>query len=143
MFSRKKAQVQVFEQVLLFAIGVMIFLASFAAFSAYQNYYVNMGNSDQLIQVREYIAYAVFKTSELGDDIESYTTLDIPRTIGGETYVIELSENGLVITTIPSDEKSHAGLYGLNETFQFLESKVISSAGKVVLYKNGDKIIIT
>lgn len=135
-----KGQVQVFEQVLLFFIGVLIFMACFVAFNAYQDYFVTVGNSDQMMQVRDYIGYAIFKASMTGD--ESYTTLDIPQTIGGEGYTVRLSEDGLNIMRLPSGETSDTSLYGLAGTMEFGGS-ASSSSGRVVLYKNGNKIIIT
>ncbi|MBM3304224.1 MAG: hypothetical protein FJY76_03930 [Candidatus Aenigmarchaeota archaeon] len=138
-----KGQMLVFEQVLLFAIGVLIFVICFASFSAYEGYFVQTGNEDQLVQVRDYIAYAVVKASEGWNGTNSYFTIRIPKTIGGEIYRVRLWPGGLNVTMLPSMKYSFTGLYGLNATAEFKESEVTSTSGMIVLYKNGNKIILT
>lgn len=139
----RKGQVQVFEQVLLFMIGVLIFIVCFASFSAYESYFVTTGNEDQLIQVRDYIAYAIVKASEGWDTTDLYATLDLPKTIGGELYTVKLSPKGLNVTAMSSMKSKFTDLYGLNLTTELVESEVPSSYGRIVLYKNGNKIILT
>lgn len=141
--ARRKGQAQVFEQVLLFAIGVMIFIVCFASFSAYQSYFVDAGNTDQLIQIRDYIAYAIVKASEGWNTTDSYITLEVPKTIGDEMYRVKLWPKGLTITMLPSMRSNFTELYGINLTTELIESEVPSSYGRIVLYKNGNKIILT
>ncbi len=141
--SSMKGQILVFEQVLLFAIGVLIFIICFASFSAYESYFAETGNADQLVQVREYIAYAIVKASEGWDGTESYFTIRIPKNIGSEIYRVSLSPEGLNVTMLPSMKYSFTGLYWLNETSEMVRSEVTSTSGMIVLYKNGDKIILT
>ncbi len=141
--KRQKGQILVFEQVLLFAIGVLIFVICLASFSAYESYFAETGNADQLTQVREYIAYAVVKASEGWDSTTSYFTIQIPKTIGSETYRVRLSPEGLNVTMLPSMKYSFTGLYWINSTTQLMESEVTSTSGMIVLYKNGNKIILT
>jgi hypothetical protein len=141
--GRKKGQTMVFEQVMLFAIGVMIFIICFASFSAYQGYFVETGNEDQLNQVLNYIGYAIVKNSEGWNGTESYISIKIPKTIGGEMYSIRLYDNGLNITMLPSMKTAFSGLYGLNRTTGMVDSEAMSASGVIVLYKNGNKIILT
>ena len=138
-----KGQLMVFEQVMLFAIGVLIFIICFASFSAYQGYFTQAGNDDQATQVRDYIAYSVVRASEGWNSTISYTTIQIPRSIGGEMYKVALSAKGLNLTRLQSQNSSFTGLYGLNLTMELVNSEVSSSSGMIVLYKNGNKIILT
>ena len=50
-----KGQTLVFEQVLLFSLGVVILITSFALFIMYQNFYLSKTTQDQVTQVKEYI----------------------------------------------------------------------------------------
>jgi len=138
-----KGQILVFEQVLLFAIGVLIFVICFASFSAYESYFAETGGADQLDQVRDYIAYAIVRASEGWGNTSSYFTIQIPKSIGGETYRIRLSPEGLNVTALPSMKYSFTGLYWLNATTDMEESEIMSTSGMIVLYKNGNKIILT
>lgn len=138
-----KGQTLVFEQVILFVIGVMIFIVCFFSFSAYQSYFSQAGKTDQLEQVSNYIAYAIVKTSESWNSTSSYFTINIPTTIGGEIYRVELLSYGLNVTTLPSMNYSFTNLYGIYKLTELDESEVSSTNGKVVLYKNGNKIILT
>jgi hypothetical protein len=133
----------VFEQVLLFAIGVLIFVICFASFSAYESYFAETGNADQLDQVRDYIAYAVVKASEGWSSTNSYFTIRIPKNIGNEIYRVRLFPGGLNVTLLPSMKYSFTGLYWLNATTEMADSEVTSTSGMIVLYKNGNKIILT
>ncbi len=141
--SSLKGQMLVFEQVLLFAIGVLIFVICFASFSAYESYFAETGNTDQLTQVREYIAYAIVKASEGWGSTDSYLTILIPKSIGNEIYRVRLSPKGLNVTMLPSMKYSFTGLYWLNATTEMIESEAVSTSGMIVLYKNGNKIILT
>jgi len=140
---RRKGQMLVFEQVMLFAIGVAIFAICFASFSAYESYFAETGNADQLDQVRDYVAYAIVKSSEGLGVTSSYFTIQIPKSIGGEIYRVSLSPLGLNVTALPSMKYSFTSLYNLGETTEFRESEVMSTSGMIVLYKNGNKIILT
>ena len=138
-----KGQINVFEQVMLFLISVLIFLACLMAFSSYQQYFISTGNSDQLVLVRDYIAYSIIKASEAGNETESYTTLYIPKVIGSETYIIRLSPAGLTLDMPFSKETKSTNLYGIGSSMELGTSDVSSSYGRVILYKDGNKIIIT
>ena len=142
-----KGQLMVFEQVMLFILGVLIFLVCFASFSSYGDVFTQNGNDDQLEQVTNYIAYSIVRASEGWNGTSSYYDIDIPKTIGGESYRIKLTPAGLNVTTLPSFNYRFSYLYGLNRTVDFSGSgggsEVTSQTGIVVLYKNGNKIILT
>lgn len=138
---KRKGQAMVLEQVMLFSIGVVILVTSFALFMMYQSFYLTETTQDQIIQVREYILSNIVKMAT-ENDYESQVVLSIPERMGGNFYRISLSDIGLNLTTGPGSEVSDfSALYGLNETFTF-SGMVVSDRGKIVIYKKGDSINI-
>ena len=78
----------------------------------------------------------------MGTGEDSSVILKIPKKIGNENYMIELSSDGLNLTSINTKVSKHSSLYSLNETFS-LSGKVASGAGSVIIYKTGNQIIIS
>lgn len=138
---KSKGQTLVFEQVLLFTIGVTVFLISFALFMMYQNHYISETTRDQITQVKEYLLSNIIKLCEK-EDFNSSIVLDLPQTIGNSLYRISFSPEGLNITLEPETTiYEFSNLYGFNETFTF-KGMVISDRGKIVIYKRGNSIYI-
>jgi hypothetical protein len=128
----------VFEQVLMFSIGVAIMIMAFALFTMYQNYYTSATASDQMTEVKEYVLSSIIKACE--SDANVTMILTIPKTVSNSFYKISLSNAGLNVTLEPpSGSGDFSPLYGLNETFEF-SGMVISDLGKVVVYKNGNLV---
>lgn len=138
---KKKGQILVFEQVLLFSLGIVILLSSFALFYMYQNYYITETTQDQLAQVKEYLLSNIIQLCEK-NDLESQIVAPVPKMIGNSFYRVSLSNSGLNVTLEPEGQANQfSTLYGLNETFSF-SGMVISDRGEIVIYKRGDSIII-
>ncbi|MEE9323106.1 MAG: hypothetical protein V3U72_01040 [Candidatus Aenigmarchaeota archaeon] len=139
---KSKGQILAFEQVLIFAISVVILITSFALFAMYQNFYISEATQDQLTQVKEYILSSIIKLCEK-NDLESSIVLSIPKKIGGSFYRIKLSKESLNITLWPPERgiDEFSTLYGFNETFDF-SGRVISDMGKVVIYRRGNSILL-
>lgn len=131
---RMKAQSLIFEQVMLFAVGIFIFIVCFAIFTAYQSHFLSVSVNDQLEEVRNAIVFNILKLSEKDDMVESIITLPIPKNVGSEGYKVELSENGLNVTAFFSGISKFSNLYGLNESFE-LNGKAMSTNGRVIIYK--------
>lgn len=141
MNSKVKGQVIVFEQVLLFSIGIIILITSLSLFMMYQNYYLSSTTQDQLTEVRDYVLSNIIGLCNNGG-ANSTVILPIPRRVGTSLYKISLSNSGINITTEPkSDINDFSTLYRLNQTFSF-SGMVVSDLGKMVLYKNGNAITI-
>lgn len=135
---RRKGQMLVFEQVLMFSIGVAIMIMAFALFTMYQNYYTSATASDQMTEVKEYVLSSIIKACE--SDANVTMILTIPKTVSNSFYKISLSNAGLNVTLEPpSGSGDFSPLYGLNETFEF-SGMAISDLGKVVVYKNGNLV---
>ena len=133
-----KAQSTIIEQVLLFAISVVIFIMCFAVFMGYQDYFLSIGINDQLENTRNLIALNIIRLSEKGL-ADSSITIPISKNAGNEPYKIELSENGLNVTSLFSGVSKVSSLYGLGESFGF-DGKAVSTAGRVVIYKKENEI---
>jgi hypothetical protein len=136
---RMKAQSLIFEQVLLFAVGVFIFVVCFAIFTSYQDYFLSVSVNDQLEEVRNLIVFNILKLSEKGDEVESSITLPISKNVGSEGYKVELSGNGLNVTSIISGISKFSNLYGLNESFE-LNGRAMSTSGRIIIYKTEKRI---
>jgi len=136
--KKMKSQSIIFEQVLLFVMGVTIFIMYFAVFNIYQGYFTSVGVNDQLSQIKGLISSSILKlTSKEGTTAS--ITLKIPKRIGNEVYRIELSNNGINITSMITGISKHSNLYNLNESVN-LTGEVLSIAGKVMIYKKGNEI---
>ena len=131
----------IFEQVLLFMIGVSIFMAMFYSFTSYQNHYMSVGASDQIDQVKNLIAANIMEVSNLPLDAVSTRTINIPGSVSGEYYKIILSSGGLNISTYDGKITRSLPLGGINETYN-LSGETTSKSLKIVIYKTADRIII-
>ncbi len=134
-----KGQTLVFEQVLLFTMGIAIFIASFAIFAMYQNQYLEVTVNDQLTAVKEYVMLYIANLAKMGE-FNSSLTIGIPRTISDNYYRIKISNGGINVST-HGGAFSHSGFGTLNRTFEF-EGEVISSVEQIVIYKIGNKILL-
>jgi len=135
--KRMKSQAMMFEQVLLFIMGVTIFIMYFAVFNIYQNYFMSVNVNDQLSQIKSYVSSNILKLAS--SEAASSINLKIPKRIANEVYRIELSENGINVTSLVTGIYKHSNLYNLNESMT-LRGSVMSLSGKVIIYKTGNEI---
>jgi hypothetical protein len=137
---KRKGQTLVFEQVMIFSIGVVILIMSISLFTMYQNYYTSTSTMDQLTEVKEYVLSSIIMVCE--KDANSTVILTIPKTIGNNFYKLSLSSAGLNVTLESGPAMGDfSPLYGLNATFEF-SGMAISDLGKVVIYKNGNSVVL-
>jgi hypothetical protein len=136
--KRFKAQTLVFENVLIFGIGVAIFILSYAAFTAYQLHFSGVGNNDQMNRVKDILVSNILMLGEK-EAVNSSVTLKIPKKIGADVYKVELSNGGINISL--SNVYVFSPIYNLNKSLT-LSGKAVSIKGKVTIYKKGNKIII-
>jgi hypothetical protein len=138
-----KAVSMIFEYALLSMFGIIIFISSVGVFRSYEIYFSSVSTNDQLAEVSEYVSSNIIKLAEMGSGEESSVILGIPKKIGGdEGYMIELSSQGLNITSMNTRISEHSDLYNLSRTMS-LSGKVMSGAGSVIIYKTGNQIIIS
>jgi hypothetical protein len=137
----KKAQTMIFEQVILFSIGVTIFVMCFAAFNIYQDYYESVSLNDQMGQLKSWITSHVIRIIE-NRDANTSIILEIPRRISGEEYEIEFDDEGISIVSFLSRTVKKAPLFNLTEQYNF-SGRVTSTGRQFVIYKKGKDIIIS
>jgi len=137
-----KAVSMIIEYSLLFMFGIIIFISCVSVFSSYDAYFNSVSVNDHLTEVNEYVKSSIIKLAETGSGEDSSVTLAIPKKIGNENYMIELSDKGLNITSINTRISKYSSLYNLNGTYSF-SGKSISTAGSVIIYKTGNQIIIS
>ncbi|HLD78606.1 MAG TPA: hypothetical protein VJB16_06265 [archaeon] len=129
----------VFEQVLLFAVGIVIFLACFAVFSIAQGYYTDAAARDQMGQVRELIAGEVQALAAGGNSSNGSAELAVPREIQGEVYQIVLGPEGLNVSSAFLGISSASNLGRANESFN-LSGALTSNSGRVTVEKTEGRI---
>lgn len=138
---RLSGQSLIFEQVLLFGIGVGIFVALFAVFTVYQNYFTSVNLHNQLDEVKDVVVLKIIKLIEK-ENVTTYMVVEIPRRISDEGYEIVLSNNGLNVTSLLTGVSKSSSLYGLNESYN-LTGSVMSIFGRIIIYKKENKIILS
>ncbi len=139
--KKNKAQTMIFEQVILFGIGVTIFITCFAIFNIYQEYFVSTSLNDQLGETRDWISSNILILTE-NPYANMTVILDVPKTIGGEEYEISLDDDGLTLQSIVTKTVKRSSLFNLTDQFKFSGS-VSSSERRFVIYKKGNEIIIS
>jgi hypothetical protein len=138
-----KAAAQVFERVMLFAVGVLIFIACYAIFMNYQSYFIEISIEDQLDVVGNHITTNIIIVAEKQNMTETRLSIKIPSRVGNEPYSVELSDAGLNITTLTTQQSKIYMLYGLNESFILGGDSIVStSVNEILIYKKGNRIIL-
>ena len=134
----RKGQTVVFESVLIFTISVAILVVCYSVFTVYQySYFTPLGTADQLGEVRDFVASHIIALSQMEGD--GWVLLQIPRLAGTEEYRIELTSEGLNVSTASAFKFS--SLYGLSQNLDDLYA-VSSPRGKITLKKEGNQIKI-
>jgi len=138
---KRKAQAIIFENVLIFTIGVAIFIVCYAVFNIYQyTYFGPIGTADHLEGTADYIASYILLLAE-NPGVNSSLEINIPISAGPEQYNIKLSSNGLNLTTASGMSRT-SPLFGLNRSF-VLTGEVTSAEGRITLKKRGNQISIS
>jgi hypothetical protein len=137
----KKGVSMIFEQVLLFMIGLVIFLVCFSIFRSYETYFNNSIGQSQMEEVGEMIHSSILMFSEK-EGTNSTLKLRVPGIIGGEPYYIRLTQEGLNLTGLRSGRSVFSPLNSINRSYAL--SGVFSTlhGDEFLLYKRGDEIII-
>lgn len=131
----------IFEQVLLFGIGVGIFVTLFVAFGVYQMHFSDMSVNNQLSEIKDVVVLNIIRLTEK-ENVTAHFMMEIPRRVVDEGYEITLSNNGLVVRSLVSDVTKTSSLYGLNETYN-MSGSVMSVFGRFIIYKKENKIILS
>ncbi|MEE9406261.1 MAG: hypothetical protein V3V26_02540 [Candidatus Aenigmarchaeota archaeon] len=135
----RKGQSVIFENVLIFVAGVTIFILFYSVFTAYQANFTAIGIDSQLSEIRDYISTHILLMAGK-EGINSSVIIKIPRTVATELYEVELYSGGLNLTSSVTSVRKHSNLYSLPVTL--IPKRIPSSAGKITIYKKGNRINI-
>lgn len=139
--SPLKGQSYVLEQLMLFSLGIAIFMVFFSAFTVYRDYFQSTTNADQIDQVKDYLTAYVLKAAQNERNVTSSFTVNIPKTLSGEPYKIEVTGSDLVITGIGSKIVRKSNLYNLTSSYD-ISGQTTSMSGRITIKRTGDKINI-
>lgn len=139
---RLKAQALSIEAVLVFGIGVTLFLSFFMVFGIYQAFFERTATGDQLQLIQDQIATAILKAIETDGDMQ--IRLTIPQKAANEQYRVTLDPAGLTITTLASGTSIFSDLYdiGADASIVLGPSEVISTSREITIYRTGNNIIL-
>ncbi|MEM5797849.1 MAG: hypothetical protein QXP39_02265 [Candidatus Aenigmatarchaeota archaeon] len=129
-----KGQNVILEAVLLFGIGVAIFLMCESLFLANQNYVREQTEATQLEMVKSYIISAIYEIASNPSNVSM--NIDIPTKVGESTYIIMLSENNITLQTARYTAEAKL------EIDCNMFGRATSSSGKLELKKTENKIFI-
>jgi hypothetical protein len=142
LHHKMRGQSLVFEQVMLFFMGVMIFTITVTFFMAYQSHVITQGTYDQLNEVASHLTWSIINLAQKDYQENSTLTITIPGTAGQEVYEMELSGDGLLVRATASGSTVFSNLCMLNQTMS-LSGETSSADDTVIIYKKGNEIIIS
>lgn len=136
-----KGQTLVFENVIIFSIGVTMFIFSFVMFLNLQEYYRAVAIHDHMNKLENVLVANVIYVAT-SDEINVSVIVEIPETIGGEFYTVGFEDEKLYVDLESATVKKTSGLFNLGEDFDIVTGSIVSNRGKATIYKNGDRINI-
>lgn len=128
-----KGQYLAVETVLTFGMGLMVAIGVISVFGSYKSDIVSETQDKQARMINSEIRTAVF-TLEQADN--GYIRLDLPNTLGGDSYRIALDDGVKVLT--------YTRTYGqdFNNLREYYNFSGTVNGGDVRLYKRDDKFIL-
>ncbi len=136
-----KGQNAVFEEVLLFAIAVAIFVIAFGIFQMYQNYYSSTALIDHTKSIRDMVNNHILELTSM-EELNASLTFRVPEELSGEHYLIKINNTELRVTTDFSGVSSVSSLKALSASGYDFFGETRSSRGEIIIYKRGYNIII-
>ncbi len=121
-----KGQYKIFEEILIFAIGMGIASMVLLVFNGLSSNVNQRGIQNQLKDICNLVSAEIINTYEMGNN--TMTKIKIPKEINGKPYVIELIDTG-------SETELTTYMYGnkkLNYTKSMYSIKVDPSENKVM-----------
>ena len=135
-----KAQTLVFEQVLLFAISVAIFIVCLGLFQLYQTHFTSVAMNDQVKAVKDMISAQVLEITKF-EGLNASVEVIIPRSVGGEGYTVFFTGTGINITTLETGITTASDFYQLGNRYTFIGNST-SAKGEIIIYKRDYNIIL-
>lgn len=137
----KKGANLIFEQVMLFMIGIGIFMVTFYIFTSYEWQYSSSITDDQLVEVSDWVVSNILGTS-VSENMNATLKVTVPATIGNERYKINLTQEGLIVSTLDNEKSVFSPLSRINQTMSLGGSFSTAHGGEFIIYKRGNQIII-
>jgi hypothetical protein len=132
----------IFEQVLLFIIGIMIFMICFATFRSYELYFTESITVNQMREVSEWVTSNIIMLSERGDSVNTTMRVRVPDFVGSEPYEIRLTQEGITLTSFESGKNIFKSLNAINQSLSLSGGFSTLHGNEFLIYKQGNKIII-
>ena len=139
---RRKGVSIVFEQVLLFIIGIIIFMICFATFRSYELYFTESITINQMREVSELVALNIIVLSGRVEMVNTTMRVRVPDFVGSEPYEIRLTQEGLSLTGFESGKTVSKNLNTINQSFSLMGAFSTLHGNEFLIYKQGNKIII-
>ena len=137
----KKGANLIFEQVMLFMIGIGIFVVTFSIFTSYEGHYSSSIVEDQLGEVSDWVVSNILGVSA-DEGMNATLKVTVPAMVGNERYKINLTQEGLIVSTLDTERSVFSPLSRLNETMSLGGSFSTTHGGEFIIYKRGSQIII-
>lgn len=138
----KKGVSVIFEQVLLFIIGIIIFMICFATFRSYELYFTESITINQMREVSEWVSSNIITLSERGDLVNTTMRVRVPDFVGSEPYEIRLDQEGITLTSFESGKSIFKSLSSINQSLTLMGGFSTLHGNEFLIYKQGNKIII-
>jgi hypothetical protein len=140
-----KGQTRIFEEVLLFAISIAIFVTCLSIFQMYQNHFGYVSLEDQTREIGNIVQGHLMEISRLRG-MDASVVVSVPREISGEYYVISLSDTEITVVTERTAMKYTGTLNmisrDLGGNIDGLSGQANSGKGQIIIYKRGNNIIL-
>jgi len=130
-----KGQYKIFEELLIFSIGIGVASMIMLVFNNLSGDIEHSSMENQLKDVNNLISSGIVNTYESG--INTTTVMKIPKTIGNKPYVIEIN-NGNLITYIYGNKKINytRPIYSIN----IYDAKLMSSSWYIEINRDNNGI---
>ena len=137
----KKGVSLVFEQVMLFVVGVTIFLTCFSLFKSYEVYHTGNIMQDQMNEVSDMVGSTIFSIS-WNQDYNSTLKRSVPERVGNEYYSIRLTQSGINLTSHQTGKMLFRPLASINDSYTLSGGFSTLHGTEFLIYKKGNQIII-
>jgi hypothetical protein len=143
MSRSRKAQTPIFENVMLFAVSIIIFIVFVSIFSVYQSHFLSETVVYQLDELNSFITSAVIELA-LSEGTDSSVTITIPKLVGAQRYEVRALNEGINITTLTTGQSSFSSLFNMTTTnlINVSGERILSRRGRIIINKQGNNIIL-
>jgi len=140
-----KGQTRVFEEVLLFAISIAIFVTCLSIFQMYQSHFGYISLTDQTRELGNIVHGHLLQMARL-EALDASVVVPIPREISGESYSVSVNDTDITIVTERTQTRYIGRLQMISDELEGaitgLSGQTSSGKGQIIIYKRGNNIIL-